>query len=433
MSKPSLFAALIWLALWMPEQLLLAESLEEAWQFARSHNPELAAAGLKHDATYFDLQATRSERLPSASFNSSYTVRSDSPSFRVPAVVPGFDRFAFAQREAAAAQAQIQTPLYTSGRIKNAILGAEANLSSTHHESSATEMDLLLAIGNAYLTVLRTQRECQVAEQNVATLTAHEKEVESLFQQQRVPRNDLLAAQVTTATATQDRLRQQHQHESARAAYNRLLGRVLNTPFQLAELNLPSLPYSFAELEQLAWQRRPELLQLKASADARYFESQRLLATRRPQVSALGRYDFEENRFQTPQAITSAAVVVDWKPFDGGRSKRAAQAEQLRAARLNRLLEDLKSRVSLELLTTWNDRHEATQRREVSLRTLQQADENLRVSQLRYSRGMAVQSEVLDATSRRTQVIRDYHNAAYDVVLAELRLRHAAGILGSPS
>ncbi len=409
----------------------LAETLDDAWSVALANSPRLAAAEYQNGASALDLDSTRAQRLPDVSLRSSYIVRNDSPSFRVQNPLPGFDRFPFAQREAAAVEAQVRVPIYTSGRIKNSILGAQANLSASQHEAAATRSDLLLSIGEAYLSVLRAQRELEVAQQDLASLSANEAEVKSLFDQQRVPRNDLLAAQVTTASASQNRLRGQHRLQTARATYNRLLGRPLDAHFQLHELRLPWLPRSMDQLKQIAWQQRPELLQLKASADSRYFEAQRLLAARRPQVSAVGRYEFEENRFQTPQAIASAAVVVDWSLLDGGRKKRAANAELSRSASLGRLLEDLKLQVSLELLSAWNDRQEATARLDVATQTVEHADENLRVSRLRYARGMTVQSEVLDAQSRRTEVARDFFNASYDVALSQLRLRHAAGILES--
>jgi len=411
-------------------QILLAETLADAWGIALAANAELAASEYEQVAAEWDLQSVRSMRLPGASLRSAYTVRSDTPSFRVDnSILPGFDRFAFAQREAASAQAEVQTPLYTSGRIKHAIQAAQAKLAITGHQAAVTRMDLLLRIGDAYLSVLRNQHEWEVAEQDVATRTAHEKEVQVLFHESRVPRNDLLAAQVTTATAIQHRLRRQHQRQTAGATYNRLLGRPLGTSFTLVELELPWLNHTLDQLEQIAWQQRPDLMKIQSSINARYFESQRLLATRKPQVRVVGRFQYEENRFQDPQSLATAAVVVDWNPFDGGRSKRAAQAELARGASLNRMLEDLRTQVSLELLTIWNMREEAARRRELAVRTLQQADENLRVSRLRYARGLSVHSEVLDAQSRRTQVKKDYYNANYDMAQAQLHLRHAAGII----
>jgi outer membrane protein len=415
------------LACWVTP--VVAENLNAAWSSALANNSRLAAAEYQSNASAYDLESARAERLPDISLRGSYDVRSDTRNFRVENPLLAIDRFPYAQREAAIAEAQVLVPVYTSGRIKSFICGAQAELSASQHEAAATRADLLSAVGEAYLSVLRAQRELKVAQQDLASLSAHEAEVKCLFDQQRVPRNDLLAAQVTTAAASQSCLRGDHRLLTASATYNRLLGRPLATPFHLEEFQFLYLPYNLEQLKQIAWQRRPELLALRASADSRYFEAQRLTAARRPQVSLVGRYQFEENRFQDPQGISSAAVVVDWNPFDGGRKARAADAELSRAASLRQSLEDFKSQVALDLLSFWNNRQEASGRLEVASQTVEHADENLRVARLRYARGMAVQSEVLDAQSRKSQVTRDYFNAGYDVALSQLHLRYAAGML----
>jgi len=264
----------------------------------------------------------------------------------------------------------------------------------------------------------------------VASLTAHEREVEGLFGQQRVPRNDLLAAKVVTAAARQNQLRQQNVLMTARARYNRTLGIPLFAEVRLEELSLPQSPWSLEQFLGVAWQRRPDLLQLQAARQASLFEANRLRAAGLPQVNAVGSYLYEENRFRSPQTLASAAMVVDWNVFDGGRSRRSATAERTRAASMGREMEDLKSQISLELLTAWNNRYEATARLEVSLCALEHADENLRVTRLRYARGMDVGSEVLASQQRRTEAARDQYHARYDLTWAQLQLKYAAGILG---
>jgi len=409
-----------------------AETLTDAWARALANNGRLAATQLDQVATQYQRDAVAAARMPNVTARSSYRVRSGAPSFRVrsPLLGSGNFQFPYAQREAAGSGGQVRLPLYTSGKTKNAILGAEARVVGAQHHVEMARMELLLAVGQAYLDVLRAMRELEVADQNVASLTAHQGEVQGLFDQQRVPRNDLLAAQVVTAAARQDQLRQQNVLMTARARYNRTLGIPLFAEVQLEELSLPQSPWSLERFQEVAWQRRPDLLQFQAARQASLFEANRLRAAGLPQVSAVGAYRYEENRYSTPQTIASAAVVVDWNVFDGGRSRRSAAAQRTRAASIGREMEDLKAQISLELLTAWNNRYEATARLDVAIRALEQADENLRVARLRYGRGMGVGSEVLDAQKRRTEAARDQYHARYDLGWAQLQLRFAAGVLG---
>jgi len=410
-----------------------ADTLAAAWSEALARNAELSAAFLEVAAASDDVEAARADRLPNAWLRGSYSVRSDERNFRFEnPLLPGPSFVApYAQREAAGAAASVSMPIYAGGAIKNAILAAEARQSAKGHDSAALRMDLMLAVGEAYIAVLRAERAMVVAEQDLYSLQAHEAEVEKHFNQQRVPRNELLATRVAAAEAQQLQLRRLYDLETARGHYNRLLGRPLIAPVELEELTIPPLNRTIEDLLQIAIQRRADLAHLRTAADAHLYEAERLRAAARPQVSAVGRHDFEENRFQTPQGQSTAAVVVDWNVYDGGKSERAAAAEKNRALSIYRLIDDLESRIALEILTQRNSEHESFARLKVAEQTVVQADENLRISQLRYMRGMAVNSEVLDAQSQRSQAVSAYDNAKHDINLAGIRLRHAAGILGS--
>jgi outer membrane protein TolC len=424
-------AALVSLLLCAAPTAASAESLEDAWAQALACNAQLAASQLEETAAVDDLAATAAERRPSAWLSGAYSVRSDERNFKLANPLFPSQTFVapYAQQEGAGASASVAMPLYTSGRIASAIGGAKARLAAASFGAKTSRLELLLAVGDAYVNVLRAQSRLAVADQTLASLVGHETKVQRQIAQQRSCKNDLLAAQVATANAQQARLRKLHALESARGEFNRLLGRPLTTPVELDELALAPVASSFDELQHTAWQRRPDLAELQAAATARQFEADRLRAESRPELSAVGRYDFDENRFQTPQAVTTAAIVVDWNVYDGGRGRRAACAELSRAASLQKLVEDLRSRISLEVLTQWNSQQEALQRLEVAMRGLEHADESLRVSQLRFDRGLAVNCEVLDAQARRAQAASDFFTAGYDLCMAQIRLRYAAGIL----
>ena len=408
-----------------------ADTLQSAWREAVAANAELLAADLDRAAAYEDMASAKTGRLPKVWLRGSYSLRSDERNFRLNNPFdPGQQVIApYAQRDAAGAAANVEIPLYTGGAIKNLIAGAEARLAAATHGCAASRTDLLLAVSEAYMSVLRAERELMVAEQNLASLQAHQAEVQKHFALQQVPRSELLAAQVAAAEAQQIHLRRLHLLEVARGEYNRLLGRPLESPVILEELTIAPIDRSLEELQQIAFERREDLAQLHASIDARLFEAERLRAAGRPHLSATGRHDFEENRYQTPQGISTAAVVIDWNIYDGGKSRHAAAAEQNRAASLRKLAEDLKSRIALDIRTQRSSQFEALSRLGVAAEAVSHSEENLRVSKLRYAQGMAVSSEVLDVQAHHSQAASDFYNARYDACWASIRLRRAAGIL----
>ena len=362
---------------------------------------------------------------------SGYTVRSDEPSFVVQDPVSGLGTFEFpyAQQNSAMAAARVRMPLYTSGRIENSILSAEARAQAAEFDTNQARLDLLFAVGEAYLAVLRAQRDVEVAEHERESLAAHAADVERLYSLERASRNDQLAAQAAAGAAEHRRQQQYRELEVARGKYNRLLGRPLTTPVALDEVSLPPLANSYDELVQAACERRPDLQRLLAISKSHEFASDSARAEARPQVAAEMGMLYEENRYGAPQALGTAAVVLKWNLFDGGRTGRAADAEQTRASAARHLVEDLRSQIALDVLEAWNQCEEASERLDVASQNVAHTAENLRVTRERYRRGMALNAEVLRAETEWTESMRDYHGATYSRVLAQLRLRRVTGLL----
>jgi outer membrane protein TolC len=85
--------------------------------------------------------------------------------------------------------------------------------------------------------------------------------------------------------------------------------------------------------------------------------------------------------------------------------------------------------IELQVQKTRNDRGEAESRLVVAERTVEQAEENLRVVRERYEAGSSTNVEVLDAEALREQSLSNHENARFEVALAKLRLARAVGVL----
>jgi outer membrane protein len=428
----TIFACLLALAFAAaPHGLSWGETLDDAWAAALAHNHRLAAAQFEEAAAAEDLGAAAAERLPNLALRSAYTLRNEEPNFivRDPVMGLGSFEFPYAQRNAAAAGAEARVPLYTSGRISSTIHSAEAREAAAEHETAQARLNLLFSVGEAYIRVLRLQREVEVADHNVASLEAHQADVTRLLSQERAAEQDLLAAQLAVASSRQRRMTQQRALDVARGQYNRLLDRPLVTQVNLAEVTLPPLDLKFDQLVAIACEKRPDLQALMAASEVHDHASATARAESRPQVYASLGANYEENRYQTPNALATAAVVMDWRVYNGGKASRKAGAEEARAAGARRLVDDQKSQIALELLNASNQVAEATEALAVASQNLAHATENVRVIRLRFGKGMALNSAVLEAEAQWLESMRDCHNAHYEATLAQLRLRYLAGLL----
>jgi outer membrane protein len=410
------------------------ETLREAWAIALAVDQRLAAKRWDFSSTQHSLRSAQAERWPTMNVEGSYNVRNDETAFQIdfPAIPLSSATFPYAQDEGVALRADLSLPLYTSGRIQHGIAAASAQADSVRLELQAATMGLKLRVAEEYVSVLRAQREVDLAQRTVCSLGAHLRDVESLFKHGQVPVNDLLAAQVALSDARQHAIQARNQLDAGHSAYNRRLARPLTTPVRLAEVTVEPVNEDLETLTARALRMRPEVARLKALCQALRHRAGSLRATNGPQIALEARYAFEENRFRAPEGIAEAGVGISWNVFDGGRNRHQAAAVLDKAEGLARLESDLESTIALQTREAWLDVHETRQRLDVTAEAIQQAEENLRVARKRYASGTGTSTEVLDAETLRAQAHRNHYNASCDAVLAVLRLRYATGELKGP-
>lgn len=410
-----------------------SETLEQAWACALALDPLVQADQFGAAAAEQRLRAARAARLPDVGVDVAYIVRDNEPAFLVDTglglPIPTGTRLLTNQREALQFGTLASVPLFTSGRVRRGIDAATARVESAQLQVETTAMDLKIRVAAAYAAVLRGQRDLAVADTRIRSLEAHLHDLSILHQHQQVPRNDVLAARVELANARQDKVQAYNTLDAARASYNRLLQRPLDSEVNLAGLGRPLLVEDVPALTERALRLRPVLENLTAQMRALEQQAAAIDAARKPQFDLLGRYVFEENRFRSPEGIASVAVGMHWNALDGGRKRYEATALQQESARLGRIRADVEWQIRLEVRRAWLDAKEADHRIEITQEALEHAAENLRIARERYAAGSGSNTEVLDAVTLQTVTERNLDAAIYDAALAFLRLRRATGEL----
>ena len=416
-------------ALILPAQAL-AETLTEAWDTALSSHHQIAAASAQRDAADYDLGRARSARMPTVGISTEYMWLDSAPGFSLGGTVtpPIFEGDDFVR-----AGAQLKIPLYAGGGISSGIEAAELGAGAATNQLQAVIQGTKLGVAEHYVAVLRTESAVTVAKSIVTSLTTHTDDTRNRLEFGAVPQNDYLAASVTLANARQRLLQAENALDYAQAAYNRFLGRPLETPVALdPSLDIDKLipaAQRVPDLIALAQTQRPELSAMAMQAKSLRKRSDAARATARPQVSLTGGYMFLENEFLDDDAFWMAGVSLQWNVFDGGRSRKQAASLNSKATAIGHQRADLESIIALQVRRSWNDRFEAENRISVAESAVTQATENLRVVRNRYGAGASTNVEVLDAEALREQSLSNHDDARFELVLAKLRLARAVGNL----
>ena len=425
---------LLLLALPLQPAAMAAETLQQAWARALERDPSLLAAEADRQSADARTRAVRAARLPTVEIGGTYTRYDTAPSLEV--TTPAFAFTSppiFDGSDAVMADARITLPLYTGGSTSASIRAASHGARAAEAGLRQSRADLKLEVAVRYAMVLRARRALAAAEASVASLTAHASDVDAMVSRELVASNDLLAARVALANAEQLRLRAANALELANAGYNRLLGEPLERVPELNERGVEEgMSPESRPLDALvgaALANRGELDVLDARAGELEAMSRAERGRLLPQVSLVGAYSHLETTVLDREDFSTVGVGVRWTLFDGGqvRQRAAAMARSGRAARLR--LDDLRSRIGLEVREAWLGVAEADARRIAAREAVAQAEENLRISRELYGAGLASNTQVLEAVTLRVAAAGNRDDSTIDAELARLRLARATGEL----
>lgn len=404
-----------------------AETLEEAWDSAINNNHQIKAAETDTSAAEQQLYSAEGQRLPELNVSTGYTQLSETPAAQTE-IGGQTARFNTSQPGSMNAQAIATLPIYTGGRISHNISAAEASLEAAQHNEITTLMNIKMQVAEAYITVLRAESIQQVMQSHVDSLKAHVEDVNNLFEQGMVARNDVLAANVELVNAQQQVVQADNRLDIAKASYNRLLDRNLAEEVKLVR-QFPEMPREDLDgLSTNAMKQRSELVVLTRQIESLEQQARSVKSGILPQVAINGGYQYQENRYQAFESMWMVNADLRWKLFDGS-TRHQSDAISRQAISLKEQRNDLTSMIGLEVRQAWLDCQETQKRIAVTSQAIEQADENLKVTTDSYQQGLSTNTDVLKAEDLRTTSHDNFNNANYDAALAILRLRRAIGVL----
>jgi len=401
-----------------------AETLEQAWKIGLKVDHIIKAAGEDTNSKAAQLAAAKGLRLPTLNIGAGYLWLDNEPG----AYIYGSE-FSTADDRSLSYQATVSLPLYTHFQISSAIDAATANLKAGEFTEAAARQKVKLKIAEAYIAILLRKQQTDVALSHEQSLAAHTADVKNLHEVGMVPVNDLLAAQVALANAKQMLLQAQNRLDIARSAYNRQLNRPLDYTVDISPIPLSYPTADLADLSRMAGEKRPELMALTQQVEALQFQAKSAKAESGPKLMLRSGYDYRENSHQVNEGVWQAMVMASWDIFDGNVAKNKGRALQSRSRSLAEQQHELLTLIQLQVRQSWLDMEESRKRIKVTKETLNQAEENLKVTRNRYKEGVGTNTEVLDAETLRTINYVNYDKAGNDAVQAVIRLHYATGNL----
>jgi outer membrane protein len=327
----------------------------------------------------------------------------------------------------------VNQPLFTGGLNLANYRFAKLGVDLSKETLETAKRDLVLQVRVGYFTILRAEKFLSVAEQQVKQFEAQLEVTKAFFDVGIVPKNDVLQAEVRLANARQQLVKAANDLATAKASFNILLRREVNTTFEVVDiLAYKAFPLSFEQSLEEALRLRPEIKAAQLNIDQAKENVKVARSGFFPIINLTGNYsrfsdEFDVSggiKFNDRWTVGALATFTLWNwgntAFKVGENKvKVTQAEDSKT----QLIES----ITLEVKTDYLNLLTAEKNISVTEKAIEQGEENLRMNEERYKYQVATQTDVLDAVTLLAQARVNYYGALSDFNIAKAQLERGMG------
>ena len=325
-----------------------------------------------------------------------------------------------------------EQPLFMGGKIRAAHQAAKFGEELAEENIRLNRSEVLVELEQAYWQCVRVQELVLVARKYKSVVNELVKNLEDAQQAGMAPLNDVLKAQVKYNDALLQLQQAEHGKQLAQMNRCRLVGLDLNTELVLTDsLSATITPVVLALPDGL--EQRPDYNMLEKQVEMKRKEINVTRADFLPQVGVSAGYGYggglklngDDSNSGSFSAMASVAIpIFNWG--EGRNKVRVAKAEE-EMSRLNK--ERLGEMMRLEIAGSRFKLNDAQTRIRLTESALEQAKENLRVSEDQYEVGMENLTNLLEAQAQWQQAWSEWVDAKAALKLCESEYLKAIGKL----
>ena len=327
----------------------------------------------------------------------------------------------------------VSVPLYLGKRDRFAREAARAGVDAAGWSVETAKLAVAQAARQAVFGLLRLQQLSVVAQQQVTAVAEHLRIANAMFEAGTAPRFEVVQAETNLAQAKGSAI----QAQTAVSLIKAEIATLLNVPQGLDIPVEEGVPYQLPEgdmnqLSAIALRERPETKVLQAQVSAQEANVRLAQANSNPSVALEGTLNNQTESVAAAALNWSLSLGASWPLYQGGLTRGKVEVAQaaLKSARLN--LEKTSQQIALEVTQALFQIQDARQALEVADQGETNARERARIADVRFTNGVGLGVEVLDAQTALAAAQAQVINARYNLQIAVVSLRSALGLVDLP-
>jgi outer membrane protein TolC len=408
-----------------------AWTLERAVAVALTNSPSARIASHRLRAAQAVMKQANSALWPKLQFETSY-MRTDNPMMVFGSILnqrvfsPTLDFNDVPDIDNLNLRGVITYPLYAGGAITAQRRAAKAGSAAAEADAQAIRNTLAFEVARTFHNVLKTQSFIEAAEAAVKAFEANLKIAQQRREAGTLLKAEVLDVEVRLTQARENLVRAKNANALAKRALLNLMG------LELPDITLiPPAPGAVPEPppETASTAHRPELDAAAQRATAAEATVRAAKSGWLPKLGLFGSlqadYGFEMDGDGTSW---SAGALLQWDLWDGRLTHAKVQEAKANLDTAHEYERQLRLAVNFEAEQARLNLHEARQRLAVTARAVQQAEESVKLTRARFSQGLALATQLIDAETALTAARVRRAEAEADERIAVAALRKALGL-----
>ena len=415
-------------------------TLEEAITRAMEASPQLLASREAVAASEFKRKQAQTGFMPKLSTEYNYTYVNNPPkatltpqdfgTFQIPAAT-----FSVGTQNNYSFNIGLEQPIFTGFALTTHYELAQLGIDLSRIKYAQDQLNVSYQVKEAYFNFLGARKLKEVADQTVAQITESHRIIKNYYDVGLVPLNDLLKAEVQLADAKQKSNRAENAVYLAGSQFNTLLRLPMEGTLEVEDI-LDYRPFGkkLSECKQEALAGRPEVQELNTRLESAEKTVQLAKSEYYPQIFLQGRYKKEGDGPEVSGSVVTHAenfevlAGLKWNLWEWGRTHYLVQEKTKEKEQVKAALVQTRDAVELEVQRAFINLREAERNIEVARKTIQSAEENFRISEVRYREQVATSLELFDAQTLLTQAQVNHYRALYDYNVSLAQLQKSMGL-----
>jgi hypothetical protein len=255
------------------------------------------------------------------------------------------------------------------------------------------------------------------------------KDIEQLYKNNIVSRNDLLKAQLQEQQVAVQQLEVTSELELSKISMNLLLGLAYTNPIDIDsnfidQLNIDQIAINSIDFwENLVMQERPELLSLNNRIAASKKNLQIVKSDNYPSIALSGGYIYADiNNFLGISNALNGGIAMRYSISSLWKGSEKITQAKSKTIELEMMKSQLNDQVKIQVNKSYQQLLVAKQKINLLKNTIQQVSENYKIVDSKYKHNLATVQELLDADVMQFQAKVQFEFAKADASIAYYRL-----------